>query len=875
MSSAAINFAELAETLLSRGRSLLEQWLPDGVVRGHEYVCASLAGGKGTSCSINLTNGRWKDFQTGEAGGDLLSLYQAVFNHSTAALAAVAAAHEYGLESVGNIKAPRPGSAPAPRALPPPAPPPVDARAKWQVICPVPEAAPPFNFSHYHRQSDAVEHIACYAKDSVLYGYVVRVKRSGGGKDVLPYTWCAEAETGALKWCNKQASAPRALYLPDGRSPAARTVILVEGEKKADALHELLQAANPDVYCIASWPGGCKAWEKADWSWLAGCTVLAWADCDAKHEPLPREQAKGMDEVARALAQSLMPLLPEAKQPGMAAMLAIGAHLRDAQGCTVSLLPIPAPGAVADGWDCADAIAEGWDAARVVELLGRAQTLPSAALATGASNVVRLHVVAASGGGDGPASAAAAGSGGGDGGGSDRFPPWLMPYFDFDKGRWRKIGRKLVIAALQEDALLSGIVAFNELSNNIDVLKEWPWADSKIGPLGNGVDLLLGEFLSRHYGLPEMPRQAIFEAIETVALKNRYHPVRNYLRGLQHDTKPRIDSWLQFALGYQKESTALALWEYLSIVGRCWLVGMVARVMEPGCKFDYMPVLEGKGGMGKSTMLEILAGNSTWFSATHFDITKIEKGNEQIQGLWLYEFGELASFGMADVRLIKSFITNKTDRYRPAYARVIEAFPRQCVLTGSTNDKQYLRDRTGNRRFWPIACIGMINNQWLAERRDQLFAEALALYEAGVAYHPSPDEELRLFLPQQEERMVQSVVHGELDRLTKRGGSEQNEGMISKGITVLTEFITVGMVARAMGSDASKVSNILANEIRAWFEEHAWTYCKRTVEGARVNGYAQPTVWPPKSDDVDSTRSVGQSVDLPNQPINGDDDEPF
>lgn len=546
MTSDPINFAALAAQLLARADSLVPDWLPGGKRRGHEWECGSLSGGAGDSCQINLHTGAWADFATDERGGDLLALYRAMHGYASMALAAVAVAHEYGLEDVGNIKARRSGEAaekPA-RKLPEPAAVAQDAREKWQPIMPVPEGTPAFKFLHPYRDSAKLDHQAQYSRDGVLYGYVIRAIKSDGGKLPLPYVWCLNHDDGSLAWKSKAFAEPRPLYLPAGLSPEGRTVILVEGEKKADALQTLLDAAHPGIYCVASWPGGCKAWKKADWSWLAGSTVLMWPDCDAKRVPLPRSEAAGMEELALEALKAVQPLLPGREQPGMAAMLGIGAMLRDAHGCKVSLLPIPAPGAAPDGWDCADAIASGWDAARMLALFAQAYTLLTVVPEDGAKEPVRDDLANAAHGGQGGGFDAAGGGGGNDGGSGGRFKPlprWLDPYFDFDKGRWRAINRKAVIAALENDALLANVVAFNELSNAIEARQDWPWTNGKAGPLQDGVELRLGKYLSDAYGLPAIGADSLYEAIKTVALESAWHPVRDYLHELQHDGRTRLD----------------------------------------------------------------------------------------------------------------------------------------------------------------------------------------------------------------------------------------------------------------------------------------------------------------------------------------------
>src|SRR5690606_37856560 len=129
-----------------------------------------------------------------------------------------------------------------------------------------------------------------------------------------------------LAWKWRTWDEPRPLYFPSGERPGERTVILVEGEVKAQVLQTLLDECAPGIYCVVSWPGGCKAWSKALWEWLAGCAVLLWPDCDAHREKLTKaEQATVKDEPeAKAVLEASKPLLPAQKQPGMKAMLEIG-----------------------------------------------------------------------------------------------------------------------------------------------------------------------------------------------------------------------------------------------------------------------------------------------------------------------------------------------------------------------------------------------------------------------------------------------------------------------------------------------------------------------------------------------------------------------
>ncbi|MBP8140400.1 MAG: virulence protein E [Acidovorax sp.] len=841
-----IKFAALADALLPDADRLVPLWLPGGQQRGHEYVCGSLSGDKGSSCSVNLSNGRWGDFASDEQGGDLLSLYAAIHGLSMTK-AALQVARENGLESIAGIVMPAPAGSPPPappRPAPPPKPP---AEAEtWRTVSPVPPYAVAPTFKHFHRSAADIEHTATYRVGDDVHGYVVRFRTSDGGKDTLPYTWCESARDGAAKWNWRQFDEPRPLFLPGQQLPGNRTVVLVEGERKAECLQALLDSGAPGVYCVTSWAGGSKAWQKADWAWLHGCTVLAWPDCDAKRVPLTAAERKATpDKADQALLQQAKPLLPEHKQPGMAAMLGIGALLRDAHACTVQLLPIPSPGAVLDGWDCRDAIeTDGWDFDRVQAFFASASSLASD---DGAAPVAKkIDPSVGTGSGDsGFAPLDDVDSGGLVKCGSRLVPYWLSVYYNRDKKCWL-MSRKAVIEALQQDPALRGVIAFNELSNTIHCRKAWPWPHAKAGDIRSADALLLGKYLTDTYGLPSISQAALQEAIQTVAHTERYHPIREWLVGLEWDKKPRLDKWLVYALGESPQTLKPALMEYLSLVGRYWLLGMVNRVMEPGCKFDYCPVLEGSGGLRKSTLVEVLA-TKEYFSDTKFDVGHGKDGQEQMQGLWLYEIAEMAGMSKAQVGDIKAFISSSVDRYRVAYGTTVERFDRQCVLVGTTNDDTYLRDRTGNRRFWPTPVKNEINTDWVIKWRAQLFAEAFALYLEGTRFCPTKDEEKRLFEPMQDSRLVETAVESALLAALTRPAVLNGPGSV---VHRDAAFVTFAQLVEALHTDPGKSQPGLENQIRGWLKQQGWVSAKKQINGARANGYMRPAVWPPEGGSV-------------------------
>jgi predicted P-loop ATPase len=287
-----------------------------------------------------------------------------------------------------------------------------------------------------------------------------------------------------------------------------------------------------------------------------------------------------------------------------------------------------------------------------------------------------------------------------------------------------------VATILQHHPSWRGVVALNVFHLRIEARTVPPWnrldapADLKAGPWSDADTARLANWFARTWicGMPPMhlASKMLEPGILVAAEACSYHPVRDYLTGIVWDGEKRIDTFVANYLGGE-------LTPYACAVGAAFLIGCVARVMAPGCKLDTCIVLEGKQGKFKSTALEVLAGE--WFADSKLDIGA-KDGMQGLAGVWLYELGELASFGKADVETIKAFMSSRRDHYRPSYGKHAIDVPRQTAFAGSTNAGQYLQDETGGRRFNPIV-TGRVNIPALRRDRDQLWAEALHRYEGG------------------------------------------------------------------------------------------------------------------------------------------------
>jgi predicted P-loop ATPase len=240
--------------------------------------------------------------------------------------------------------------------------------------------------------------------------------------------------------------------------------------------------------------------------------------------------------------------------------------------------------------------------------------------------------------------------------------------------------------------------------------------------------------------------RSVAAAVLTVARERSFHPIRDYLEGIEWDGGDRVEGFAANLLGAARTP-------YHENVSRVLLLSGVARIMQPGCKADCVPVLEGAQGIGKSTALKTLF--APWFSD---DLAELgtKDASMQVRTAWCIELAELSAMSAAETEKIKSFISRSVDRFRPSYGRHVIEAPRQSVLIGTTNADIYLKDETGGRRFLPIQC-GHIDISAIERCKNQLWAEAVALYRNGSKWWLDDDSVAAAAAEEQDSRYLADV----------------------------------------------------------------------------------------------------------------------
>lgn len=351
-------------------------------------------------------------------------------------------------------------------------------------------------------------------------------------------------------------------------------------------------------------------------------------------------------------------------------------------------------------------------------------------------------------------------------------------------------------------------------------------------------------------GLRRVAKGTVEDAILEVSLHNKIHRLRDWLTGLQWDGGKRLNSWLHHCLGTPDN-------EYYQEISAMFLISMVARIFEPGCKADHMLVLEGPQRILKSSLCRALASDQ-YFSDTLPDLsTDAIRVSMHLRGKWIIEVSELSSFNKSDATRLKSFLTTQVEQYTPKFYHHEVREPRQCLFIGTTNDKQYLRDPTGARRYWPVEC-GKIDLEQLEQDREQLFAEAVTRYRQPSNWWPEPDFEDRVIKPVQDSRYQGDVwetviadwdftdaerdAHGKpLYEIEEVLGIKRRTDQ-AKRRTLSPPFYLIDIAAGALHFDRVRLGRREELRLIAVLESLGWTRENRDKRGVPWSPPPQPPV---------------------------------
>ena len=423
---------------------------------------------------------------------------------------------------------------------------------------------------------------------------------------------------------------------------------------------------------------------------------------------------------------------------------------------------------------------------------------------------------------------------------------------ELDKSGHVKNTLRNLTLILENDPNLKGVV-FNQLLDGMEIKGEVPWKhpskfwrDADDAQLISYVDAHYGTFSARNYDI----------AVTKVADDRAYHPIREFIESLpEWDKVPRVDTLLVDYLG--AGDTA-----YVRAVTRKTLCAAISRVLRPGCKFDSMLVLNGPQGVGKSTLIAKLAGE--WFSdSLNLGDTKDKTAAEKLQGYWILEIGELAGLKKAEVETLRSFLSRQNDIYRAAFGKRATPHLRQCVFFGTTNaESGYLRDTTGNRRFWPVKTPGNGKKQsWNLTHEEilQIWAEALVYVRQGEKLYLSAemdalakDEQREAMESDEREGLVREYLDtllperwAEMDLFERRnflGGSDFG-GLQEKGTVRRTSVSNMEIWCECFGKERANLRRTDSNELTGILARLGW---KRADNKVRIPLYGPQYVFVPK-----------------------------
>lgn len=493
------------------------------------------------------------------------------------------------------------------------------------------------------------------------------------------------------KWVQKGWPAPRPLYkLPEILAAPEKPVMIVEGEKCAEAAQIIVG----DTYIATTWPNGANAVDKSAWDALRGRKVLIWPDAD---DP-------GI-KAAHKIAVILGNLCPEVK--------------------IIDVFGMP------DKWDAADAVRDGWTWEKLKEWAKPRIKVASTTAYSVSRESQPQHVVAAA---QANVSVTI----------NNEETETSLPA----KEIWDKLGLAQtshgvvcnldnVLRVLENHDKLSGVIWYDTFQRKFFTdwhtkkTREWEDVDS----------LNLLAYMQRDLGMRKVSDTMVQQAVVIYGRRHTRNSPKEWMDSLKWDGAPRINDFLIECLGADETV-------YSRSASKNFWLSMVARVFKPGCQVDNMIILEGAQGIGKTKVLRLIGGD--WYTEAHESVTN-KDFFMALNGKIIVEIAELDAFSKAEVTRIKQVVSCSVDRYRSPYGRFPMDIPRMNIFVGTTNEKNYLRDNTGARRFWPINCR-RIDLELVNGAREQMFAEAVYRFKNGEDWYSMPAEET--LIEQEKRRQV-------------------------------------------------------------------------------------------------------------------------
>jgi putative DNA primase/helicase len=387
---------------------------------------------------------------------------------------------------------------------------------------------------------------------------------------------------------------------------------------------------------------------------------------------------------------------------------------------------------------------------------------------------------------------------------------------------------------MRADPQLKGLAQLNTFTELHERSRTTPWGRPP-GEWDEEDDLETGLLLAEKWKLLVKATSTLRQGVLMAAREHKFNPIHDLIKSQEWDGTPRLDHWLPDVFEIEDRP-------YTRLVGRCFLMGLVARAMQPGVKFDFMLILKGPQGIAKSGAFRVLG--EPWYTDN-----AIRVGDKDslmaMQLVWIAESAELESLNKAETTLIKQFLSAQEDMYRPPYGAQVKKRPRHTVMGGTTNADNFLKDASGDRRFWPLE-VEVVHLDVLRGMRLQLFAEALHRLRAKEQYWPTREQEKELIFPEQVRFKKEERWEDYLDAYVNARTNDKHDDAMDSPRCHRDFFTSVELYDKALTIKADRIDGAgqmdsrIANAMKALgFVKH------RETTKTRRRGWVRLPAMPP------------------------------